>query len=74
MRSEQKMIELIKKLKARNNESYKFFEDLLIELRNNDVSSEGRQRLLTCYSITQYASLTHEEETLLTNVIAYNLE
>lgn len=66
------MVELINKLKKRNNESYKFFEELLVQFSQVDDAAEARQRLLSCFAITQYANFTKEEEDLLSEVIEAN--
>ena len=72
MKSENKMIELIEKLRGRNNQSYKFFEGLLIELNNEDQSEEVKEKLASCFGITQYANFTPEEEKLLAEIIDDN--
>lgn len=72
MKKEEEMIRLIKLLKDRNNPSYKFFEELLAELKDECRRSEGLAKLLPCYAITQYAGFTSAEEKLLSEIIIAN--
>lgn len=72
MRSEEQMIELIRLLKSRNNESYRFFEGLLTQFTQGEQVDEARQKLRSCYAITQYADFTVEEENLLSEIIEAN--
>ena len=66
------MLQLIRLLKSRNNESYKFFEGLLTQFTQGAQADEARQKLRSCYAITQYADFTAEEEKLLSRVIEAN--
>jgi hypothetical protein len=72
MRNQEQMIELIRLLRKRNSESYKFFEDLLTQFTDGKELSEAKQKLLSCYAITQYADFTAEEENLLSEIIEAN--
>ena len=72
MKKEEEMLRLIKKLKDRNNHSYKFFEGLLNELHDESKSIEAMPKLLSSYPITQYAEFTYEEENLLSQIIEAN--
>ena len=66
------MLELIRLLKNRDSESYKFFEGLLTQFTEGKELDEAKQKLLSCYAITQYADFTAEEEELLSRVIEAN--
>jgi hypothetical protein len=72
MKNEKKLIELITKLKDRNNEAYKFFEGLLIELKDKEQRKIAIKKLSSCFAITQYADFTFEEEKLLSEIIDEN--
>lgn len=72
MKKEIQMVELIDKLKKRNNSSYKFFEGLLIQFNQEEGVTEAKQLLQSCFAITQYGNFTKEEEDLLSEVIAAN--
>lgn len=74
MKNEEQMQELIRLLKSRNNESYKFFEGLLAQFTQGEQEEEARQKLVSCYAITQYGDFTVEEENLLSGVIEANAE
>ena len=71
MKNEEQMLELIRMLKSRNSESYKFFEGVLAQFTRGE-QEEARQKLRSCYAITQYSEFTAEEETLLSRVIEEN--
>jgi len=73
MKNEEKMAELIQKLKERNNRAYMFFEELLLELKDQSHSKEAMEKLTSCFAITQYANFTSEEEKLLSEIIEENL-
>jgi hypothetical protein len=73
MKNEYKMIQLIEKLKARNNGAHVFFENLLIELKRQDQHHEAIRKLSSSYAIVQYANFTAEEEQLLSDIIEENL-
>ena len=66
------MLELIRLLKNRKSESYKFFEGLLTQFTQADQVEEARQKLRSCYAITQYGNFTAEEEDLLSGIIEAN--
>lgn len=66
------MLELIRLLKKRNRESYKFFEGLLTQFTQAEQVEEARQKLRSCYAITQYGGFTAEEEKLLSEIIEAN--
>ena len=72
MKNEEQMIELIRLLRKRNSESYKFFEGLLEQFKEGKDLNEAKQKLLSCYAITQYADFTTEEENLLSEIIEAN--
>ena len=72
MKNANKMHQLIALLKARNNNSYKFFEKLLSEFEED--SRSANEQLQSCFAITQYADFTTEEENLLSEVIEANSE
>lgn len=72
MKKISEMMELIEKLKKRNNRSYKFFEDLLVQFNQEDGLPEAKQKLQSCFAITQYGNFTKEEEDLLSEVIEAN--
>ena len=72
MENEKKLIELITKLKVRNNEAYKFFEELLIELKDEERKRDAIKKLSSCFAITQYADFNGEEEKLLSEIIDEN--
>lgn len=69
MKTDENISELISSLKARNNSAYKFFESLCRESGNQELTSDAKQRLSSCYAITQYANFTDEEEKLLSDII-----
>lgn len=69
MKLETKIADLTRKLRERNNNAYKFFESILADLENENKSKEAIERLASCYSITQYADLTYEEEQMLGEII-----
>ncbi len=66
------MIELTTRLKDRGNRAYKFFEQVLTELREEHTYAAAMEKLLTCFAITQYADFTPDEERLLSEVINAN--
>jgi hypothetical protein len=73
MENEEKFGKLINKLKSRNNNAYTFFEQLWIELNDPLTSEEAVKKLSSCFSITQYADFTPDEEKLLSEIIGeYN--
>ena len=74
MKNEEQMLELIRMLKKRNSESYKFFEGLLTQFTQAEQVDQARQKLRSCYAITQYADFTAEEENLLSEIIEANSE
>jgi hypothetical protein len=55
-----KILEIIKLLKKRNNETYKYFEEILNELDANPQEIIGR--LIKSYAITQYSNFNSREE------------
>lgn len=69
MKNEEKLTELINRLKSRDNKSYEFFQDLLLELRDERTEFAAKQKLSACFHITQYANFTFEEENLLSEII-----
>ena len=73
MENEDGMLRLIAKLKQRNNKSYKFFEGLLTDLKDESKSVEAMDKLLSCYPITQYGGFTYEEDKILGEIIDSNL-
>lgn len=72
MKKERQLVELIALLKGRDNGAYRFFEQLLGELRDETTSPAAMERLLTCFAITQYGDFTPLEEGLLSEVIKAN--
>lgn len=73
MKNEQKICELIKKLKERNNKAYIFFEILLEELKDENRSPQAIKKLNSSFAITQYGDFTNEEERLLSEIIEDSL-
>lgn len=73
MKNEYKMVQLIEKLKKRNNNAHIFFQNLLSELRDPHQSREALKKLLASFAITQYGNFTFEEEELLGEIIDENL-
>ena len=69
MGTRERLIELIRKLKARNNKAHEFFENLLIESGEAELSDAAKERLSSCYAITQYANFNDEEEKILSDII-----
>lgn len=69
MKNKEKILKLIEKLKKRNNKSYEFFEDLAVRMDDDSTAADAERRLSTCYSITQYANFTNDEEELLSEII-----
>lgn len=69
MKNKEKLLKLIEKLKKRNNMSYEFFEDLATLMDDNRTARDAEHRLSTCFSITQYANFTSDEEQLLSEII-----
>jgi hypothetical protein len=74
MQNEEKMRELIAKLKERKNNSYKFFEELLVQFMDAKESEAAREKLVSSMAISQYAGFTYEEERLLGEIIEANLK
>jgi uncharacterized FlgJ-related protein len=73
MKTDEKFRKLIDKLKSRDNKACMFFEQLMIELNEHSQRQEAVKKLCSCFSITQYADFTPEEEKLLSEIIAeYN--
>lgn len=65
---EEKLDDLITKLKESNKPSYQYFEDVLFDLNGQD--QEGAlKRLKSCFSITERANFTREETELLSEII-----
>jgi hypothetical protein len=73
MKTEEKFRKLIDKLQSRGNKTSVFFEQLLIELNEQSERQGAVKKLSSCFSITQYADFTPDEEKLLSEIIAeYN--
>lgn len=64
----EKLEELINNLKLNGNKSYVFFENIRIELLENN-SSSAIEKLKTCYSITQYSNFSFHQEHLLNDIL-----
>jgi hypothetical protein len=64
-----KLQQLISSLKNGNNKSYQFFEDIVRDLQDDKTKQEGLNKLASCFSITQYANFSFEEEQLLSEII-----
>lgn len=60
----EKISNLKKLLKKRNNNSFVFFEKLLIDIDNGNLK-EVVETILKSYSIVQYGDFNGREETLL---------
>lgn len=69
MMDTRKIIDLVFKLKTRGNEAYLFFENVLVDLNDPEKRNDTIERLTSCYSITQYADLSVEEEEILEQII-----
>ena len=69
MVSQEKLHKLISLLKERDSDTCMFFEQILKDLNNPKLHDDAIQRIANCFSITQYANFTNEEETLLENII-----
>lgn len=65
-----KMEFLIKKLKIRNNQASTFFENVMEDLKDEELKSDAIERLSNCFSITQYSNFNKEEEDLLKEIIS----
>lgn len=63
-----KLIDLSNVLRKRGNAAHVFFDKILEELDQEDVS-EPIGKLKSCYSMTQYADFNSNEEKLLEEII-----
>jgi len=59
-----KVKELQKLLEVRKNKASAFFENIVSELGFPELKSGAKEKLRTCYSITQYADFNSKEEKL----------
>jgi len=64
-----KLQQLINKLKNRNNNAFQFFENIAHDLKDDTMRQEGLNKLASCFSITQYADFSFEEEQLLSEIL-----